>query len=213
MSVDRVAGCSRRETSGSTRLRRCDEPANVRAELEGGVLADSVGNVYSLDRAFDGLSLPQLRWHRRRPGTGGPAQPLTLRHVAGALECYQPSIGMSKTAVAAHELDADVSVTVLRAELRRLGESPIVLNRGLREAVLAAIENNGVSMSEIAIRCGRRKRDRRGFESGETSWLGRRIGMLPEGGELVPTPWVHSDVLALIARDGLGVAPFEVELG
>jgi hypothetical protein len=25
-------------------------------------------------------------------------------------------------------------------------------------------------------------------------------------------PWVHSDTLALIARDGLGVAPREVEL-
>jgi hypothetical protein len=27
-----------------------------------------------------------------------------------------------------------------------------------------------------------------------------------------PTPWVHSDVLALIARDGLGISPREVEL-
>ncbi|MEA2356627.1 MAG: hypothetical protein QOD61_2756, partial [Solirubrobacteraceae bacterium] len=26
-------------------------------------------------------------------------------------------------------------------------------------------------------------------------------------------PWVHTDVLALIARNGLGLAPHEVELG
>jgi len=29
----------------------------------------------------------------------------------------------------------------------------------------------------------------------------------------VPTVWVHSDVLGLIARDGLGISPLEVELG
>jgi hypothetical protein len=67
-------------------------------------------------------------------------------------------------------------------------------------------------MSEIAIRCGRVKRDRRGNESGETSWLARRLGLLPEGGQSTPTPWIHSDVLALIARSGLGLSPREVEL-
>ena len=34
-------------------------------------------------------------------------------------------------------------------------------------------------MSEIATRCGRVKRDSRGNESGETSWLARRLGILP----------------------------------
>jgi len=28
----------------------------------------------------------------------------------------------------------------------------------------------------------------------------------------MPTPWVHSDVLALIARRGLGLSPREVEV-
>jgi hypothetical protein len=51
----------------------------------------------------------------------------------------------------------------------------------------------------------------RGRESGETSWLARRIGQLPEAGQPRPTPWVHNDVLALIARDGLGISPREVE--
>jgi hypothetical protein len=68
-------------------------------------------------------------------------------------------------------------------------------------------------MSAIALRCGRVKRDRRGNVSGETSWLTRRIGLAPEGGSSNPTPWVHSDVLALIARRGLGIEPREVELG
>jgi hypothetical protein len=68
-------------------------------------------------------------------------------------------------------------------------------------------------MSEIAMRCGRVKYDSRGNVSGETSWLSRRLGLAPEGGEAHPTPWVHSDVLALIARRGLGISPREVELG
>ena len=67
-------------------------------------------------------------------------------------------------------------------------------------------------MSEIAIRCGRVKRDQRGNVSGETSWLARRIGQLPDAGQSTPTPWISSDVLALIARDGLGLSPREVEL-
>jgi hypothetical protein len=91
--------------------------------------------------------------------------------------------------------------------------SQIVLNRGLREAVLAAAAAQGLSMSEIAARCGRVKYDSRGKESGETSWLARRLGIVPEGRENAPTPWIHSDVLALIARSGLGISPREVELG
>jgi hypothetical protein len=67
-------------------------------------------------------------------------------------------------------------------------------------------------MSEIALRCGIVKRDRRGKVSGETSWLARRIGIMPEGGETEITPWIHSDVLAVIARKGLGISPREVEL-
>ena len=69
-----------------------------------------------------------------------------------------------------------------------------------------------MTMSVIAIRCGRIKRDPNGRESGETSWLARRIGVAPEAGAPRPTPWIHTDVLALIARDGLGIAPAEAEL-
>jgi hypothetical protein len=101
---------------------------------------------------------------------------------------------------------------VLRAELVRVQESPIVLNRRLRETLLARLERDALSLSEIAMRCGRTKRDAAGNLSGETSWLARRVGILPEGGRHEPTPWVHSEVLALIAREGIGVSPREVEM-
>jgi hypothetical protein len=48
--------------------------------------------------------------------------------------------------------------------------------------------------------------------SGETTWLARRLGIAPSAGESAPTPWVHTDVLALIAREGLRISPREVEL-
>jgi hypothetical protein len=114
--------------------------------------------------------------------------------------------------LAVHLQRCVVSVCRLAGELERLARSPIVLNRALREAVQRALARGELSMSEIAIRCGRVKRDRKGNESGETSWLARRLGLLPEAGRDTPTPWVHSDVLALIARRGLGVSPREVEL-
>jgi hypothetical protein len=64
--------------------------------------------------------------------------------------------------------------------LFRMDVSKIVLNRGLRQAVLAAAAAQGLSMSEIAVRCGRVKHDSKGKESGETSWLARRLGIAPE---------------------------------
>ena len=87
-----------------------------------------------------------------------------------------------------------------------------MLNRGLREAVLRAVTEGGVSFSAIAMACGRVKHDSRGNHSGETSWLARRVGLLPCGPGVGPNPWVHTDTLALIARNGLGIAPREVEL-
>ena len=90
--------------------------------------------------------------------------------------------------------------------------SPIVLNRRLREVVLATVEQRAAEheRDRDPLRAGEARR--RGNESGETSWLARRLGLLPEGGKATPTPWIHSDVLALIARRGLGVGPREVEL-
>jgi hypothetical protein len=88
----------------------------------------------------------------------------------------------------------------------------ILLNRGLREAVQSRIQRGETTLSQIALRCGRIRRDSRGTVSGEASWLARRIGQLPESGQQKPCPWIHSDVLALIARDGICASPHEVEL-
>jgi hypothetical protein len=159
------------------------------------------------------MSIPELRW-RSHPSGGaeGEGHLVSVREVVGCLESYEPVRTLTGTAVALHYRDSEVSTAVLRAELERLLNSPIVLNRRLRTVALATIERERLSISELAIRCGRVKRDRRGNESGETSWLSRRLGILPEAGRKAPTPWIHSDVLALIARGGLGISPREVEL-
>ena len=74
------------------------------------------------------------------------------------------------------------------------------------------VRSGELSLSCIAGRCGRGKRRATGLRIGDTTWLQRRLGVLPENGCSEPTPWIHTDVLALIARDGLGVEPREVEL-
>jgi len=191
---------------------------------------------YRLLPHVEGIAIPDLRWHRLpaqgeaddpraddpragaprvgdpRPGDSRPL-PVSLRDVVAALESYQPVRGLTARALVRHRHDARLSTAALRVELQRLDHSPIVLNRALREAVLRAIDAQDISLSEITIRCGRCKRDERGGVQGDTSWLARRIGLRPEAGRGAPTPWVHSDVLALIARRGLGISPREVELG
>jgi hypothetical protein len=174
-------------------------------------LLDARGRSYALELVHTGKSIPELRWCRRTSGQPLGSEPLSLREVVAAMESYEPLRTLTLRALAAHVDGGELSTAVLRAELARVLESPIVLNRRLRETVLAAVARRESSMSEIAIRCGRVKRDRRGNESGETSWLSRRIGLLPEGGHDTPTPWIHSDVLGLIARRGLGITPREVE--
>jgi len=174
---------------------------------------DGRGCRYRLQLLKGGMSIAELRWCQHRPGEQGQWRPVSVREVVAQLQDYEPVRAITVRALARYRGDGEVSTTVLRAELERVQGSPILLNRKLREMVLAIVERERLSMSEIAIRCGRVKRDRAGNESGETSWLARRLGILPEGGRSAPTPWVHSDVLALIARRGLGISPREVELG
>jgi hypothetical protein len=192
----------------------CDQ-----SELEDGLVnaqsepVDRLGNRYRLELLPSRMSIPELRWccHPPQPQDGHP-RPVSLREVVARLESYEPVRMLTRRALSCHAGDAEVSSALLRAELKRVQDSPIVLNRRLREVVLATVEHRQLSMSEIALRCGRTKRDGRGNESGETSWLARRVGLLPEAGRISPTAWIHSDVLALIARCGLGIAPREVEL-
>jgi hypothetical protein len=170
-------------------------------------------DVYRLGLAATDGPAVELRWLRHTCHAAlGASAPVRLRTVIGAIESYEPVCELTRRALARYREDAEVSIAVLGSELERMRESPIVLNRKLRQAVLAAIERHGLSMSEIAIRCGRVKRDAKGNTSGETSWLARRVGIFAESGATRPTPWVHSDVLALIARNGLGMSPREVEL-
>jgi hypothetical protein len=171
---------------------------------------DDLGSSYRIELVQSGMSIPELRWCRRRAPDG--CEPVSVREAVAALESYEPVRALTIRALALHAGAGEVSTTVLRAEFARVQNSPIVLNRRLREVVLEEVERERLSMSEIAIRCGRVKRDHRGNESGETSWLARRLGLLPEGGRSTTTPWIHSDVLGLIARHGLGISPREVEL-
>lgn len=168
---------------------------------------------YRLEPVDVGGPEAELSWFRRVRGQSDTfSTPVCLRDVVGALESYEPVCGLTLEACAGYRDDLLVCTSMLSIQLARLRESPIVLNRGLREAVLGAGARRDLSMSEIALRCGRIKHDGKGNRSGETSWLGRRVGILPESGTDRPTPWVHSDVLALIAREGLGVSPREVEV-
>jgi hypothetical protein len=170
-------------------------------------------SVHALREVSSRMSISELRWTRTDARRSGEPALVSLRAAIALLESYEPFCAYTREAIARHDRDDAVSTSVIRTELGRVLRSPIVLNRGLREAVMARIRCEDTTMSEIAIRCGRLKCDARGNRSGETSWLARRIGLLPEGGQSAPTPWVHTDVLALIAREGLGIAPREVELG
>jgi hypothetical protein len=187
---------------------------HLEAALSVEKLTDRRGRIYCLELHSAGMSIPELRWCR----SSSSAEPdlsttISMREAIAGLESYEPVRTLTCRALALHREDPGVSIAVLRAERARMDVSKIVLNRGLRRAVLAAATMQGLSMSEIAMRCGRVKRDSRGKESGETSWLARRLGIAPEGGKSTPTPWIHTDVLALIARCGLGISPREVELG
>ena len=174
--------------------------------------AEVAAEGYRIERCASRMSIPELRWTAPSPQHAG-RRIVSLRDSIAAAEDYEPLRAITAGAIARAAQDQSVSTTTLGAELARVLDSPIVLNRALREAVQERVGRDQSSLSEIAIRCGRVKRDSRGKESGETSWLARRIGILPEGGQSVPTVWVHSDVLGLIAREGLGISPMEVELG
>ena len=98
------------------------------------------------------LSIPELRW--TRAAAGSPAVAVSLRSAIGLLESYEPFCLHTTRALARYGEDPSVSSTSLQTELTRVQRSPIVLNRGLREAVLAGIGRGEATMSEIAMRCG-----------------------------------------------------------
>jgi hypothetical protein len=189
------------------------DPAPERGPLDVEI-RDGEGRVHRLECVGVGRSIPELRWCAHPlDGEPGEPEPVSVRALVASLESYDPVCALTARALACRRDDPLVSTSTIQIELERLEASRIVLNRGLREAVLAAVRTGVASMSEIAMRCGRVKYDSRGNPSGETSWLARRVGLLSESRGGGPTPWVHTDVLALIARHGLGLSPREVELG
>jgi hypothetical protein len=178
------------------------------------LLVDRHRRSYHLEPVAGSLLIPEMRWQQYPPeGQAGPPLVLTVRDVVAALESYEPVRTLTSQMVLGYRHDANVLVAVLRGEIERLLVSRFVLNRGLREAVLTIARVDGLSMSEIAMRCRRLKQSSRGHVCGDTSWLSRKLGLTPESGESAPSPWVDSDVLALIARQGLSISPREVELG
>jgi hypothetical protein len=137
----------------------CDaelEEASLKVDAES---CDRDGRSYRLELLRTGMSIPELRWCQQPPkGAESMPQPLSAREAIAALESYEPVLTATRRALALHRGNTEVSTTVLRAELDRVQGSPIVLNRRLRKTVLATIEQQELSMSEIAIRCGRVKR-------------------------------------------------------
>jgi hypothetical protein len=215
--ADRTRGCCRRVSADDLQALPMLETATPLDHGGPSGVVDGRGRRYCLGPVRMGRSVAELRWRTCASATTRAARDaadlLSLREVIGATEAYEPARAITIEALARYERDPEVSVCVLRGELQRMDASRIVLNRGLREAVLSAITTRDLTMNEISIRCGRMKRDGRGNVSGETSWLARRLGLAPEGGCRSPSPWIHSEVLALIARKGIGISPCDVELG
>ncbi len=205
LSTEDLAGTRPAPVSAST--------STTSTVLEHTPLLDGEGYCFRLRELATGRSVPELRWARSRlHDEQHPPELVTLRDVVARLEDYEPARALTIEALAVYRADSSCSTCALDGELQRLEGSILVLNRGLREAVLTAVKHRGMTMSEIALRCGRTRRDRSGRANGETSWLARRIGQAPESGDEHASPWVQSDVLALIAREGLRVCPCEVEL-
>lgn len=145
----------------------------------------------------------ELRWTRCTPD-GRPTSVVTLREVIGALEDYEPASLMTLAVITrCRSATKPIATGALAHELRHVEASPIVLNRRVREAALSFVGSGLTTWSDIARRCGRRRPD----GSGETSWVKRRLGVMPDGGQDHPTQWAHQAVLASIARDGLGIDP------
>lgn len=175
------------------RCRPVEEPDESRVPIDGReappvpcAVGEAIGVelqelTFRLEQCASRMSIPELRWTATSPIGPGP-RTVSLRDAIAAGETYEPLCSMTRAAIDRFADEPLVSTTTLRAELARVLDSPIVLNRALREAVLARVAREGSSLSEIAIRCGRVKRDGRGNQSGETSWLARRMGSFPRAG-------------------------------
>ena len=145
-----------------------------RPRARAAALVDRLGAAYRSSRARRRMSIPELRWCRR----GGAAR----RRAASACarrsprwratsRCGRSPCMRSRAARSAADDLHDRAACGAHARAGEPDRAQPTTARGRARRRSSAIK---LSMSEIAIRCGRVKRDRRGNESGETSWLARR---------------------------------------
>jgi hypothetical protein len=199
---------------GRCRPLRLSDLRGDEAEAEPPVASDTLtaadGRRFRLHADEVGGAARTLRWGAVR--SDGSHRTVSLRTVVGALEDYEPARSMTIAALARYGRRTEgVRVCVLAAELRGLDRGAFVLNRGLREAAIGIVAQGEVSWSEIAFRCGRKHAVGAGHECGDTSWLKRRLGLMPESSTGRVTPWLRVETLALIAC-ALGVDPVSVEV-
>jgi hypothetical protein len=177
-----------------------------------GQLMDGSGCAYRLEPDWTENAVQEMRWRRLTPCANGRGEAVSVRSVIGALERYEPVLSLTRQAISNVASDPTLSCSVLCAQLRCIEKGRVVLNRRLREAVHDAVDQRELTLSEIAISCGRLRRRSQDCSRPDTTWVRRRIGDACDTTTGRPTAWVSSDVLALIAREGLGVDPREVEV-
>jgi hypothetical protein len=113
---------------------------------------DRHGWCYRLELQPTRMSIPELRWWRRHPQPqSGADRPVSVREAVASLESYEPVRALTIRSLSLHSAKGEVSTTVLRAELTRVQESPIVLNRRLREVVLTTIARNKLSLNSGSV--------------------------------------------------------------
>jgi hypothetical protein len=136
----------RRVTPADARTAPFDDPEECRnaVALDDEPPLDRSGRRYQLEPVQTGMSIPELRWRRypQRPEAGAP-ESVSVREAIARLESYEPIRGLTRRALALHRGRDDLSSAVLRVELARMLQSPIVLNRRLREVALARVEREG----------------------------------------------------------------------
>ena len=91
---------------------------------------DERGRSFGLERFQTGMSIPELRWSCRYAERADECHAVSVEGRDRMPPALRAGASAHANALALHERLGDASVTVLRAELRRVQESPIVLNRG-----------------------------------------------------------------------------------
>ena len=157
-------------------------------------LKDADGHVYRIRELPTLETMPELRWTRSASQAASSASTPCIPRCRR--RCRSLRAGANPHRPGAHPLRQDLSTRRLAEEHERLSGSPIVLNRGLREAVQRVLRDE-LSMSEIAhpLRADQARQARQPERGDELAGAPHRPAA---GGEGRPT-WSQRQ-LALIAR-------------